>query len=122
MPPKLKVALVTNFPTVDGHYNGGVEAASDLLAQGLHETGDAEIHVIAPGKRREYQVEQRPHCVEHWLPRFRLPGIARFWTIERWYIQNIVARINPTIVHFQGALGWSLGCKHPYICTIHCIA
>ena len=122
MKKKLSVAIVTNFPLIDGLITGGVEGASQFLVNGLSESGEVEVHVIAPGKHRTYSSEKRTHCTVHWIPRFRVPGIIRYWTLERWFIQKIVKQINPDIVHFQGALGWSLGCDRKYICTIHGIA
>jgi len=122
MQTKIKVAIVTNFPLVAGFITGGVESASQFLAKGLSESGEVDVHIIAPGTQRAYNVEERSQCTVHWMPRFCVPGIIRYWTLERWFIQKIIKRINPDIVHFQGALGWSIGCDRRYVCTIHGIA
>jgi glycosyltransferase involved in cell wall biosynthesis len=101
---------------------GGVESVAATLVRGLQELNSFEIHVICPAPPERVGVEERNGIIIHWISTSRLPGVFRYWTLERRAIQRCLQKIKPDITHFQGVTGWSIGYKRPYVVTIHGIA
>lgn len=115
----MKIAIVSPFPRHPEQIGGGVEAVSTCLVQGLQESQQHELYIIAPGEHTKVQCEQREQLTIFWLPKMRLPGILGYWTEQHHHIQASLAKIQPDLVHFQGVFGWSRGCRYPYVVTTH---
>ncbi len=118
----MKIAIVSPYSKNPNIFNGGVEAVAFCLVSGLIELGGNDIHIIAPSNNADFVDEVRGNVNIHWIPKMRLPGVLGYWTEQRWYIQEVIKKLRPDIVHFQGIFGWSIGCKAPYVVTVHGIA
>lgn len=118
----MRIAIVSPYPKKPNIFNGGVEAVAFCLATGLIELNCKDVHIIAPSNHSDYFDEMYNGVTIHWLPKMWLPGVLGYWTEQRWYIQKVIEKLNPDVIHFQGIFGWSINCKKPYIVTVHGIA
>jgi glycosyltransferase involved in cell wall biosynthesis len=115
----MKIAMVSPFPEQRNLFRGGVEAAASVLAEGLRDLGQRDIHVIAPSAGVVSAMEERDGMTLHWLPKGKLPGVIDYWSLFRHKLHKLLREIQPDITHFQGMAGWTLGYNAPYVFTVH---
>ena len=114
----MRIAMVTPYPEEEEKIRGGVESVAATLIGGLREKPGLELHVVSPSRHKSGQ-EKRDNVFVHWVGYSRIPGFIGYWTNVRAEIQRNLRKIEPDLTHFQGAAGWCLGYRKPYVLTIH---
>ncbi len=120
----MHVAIVTPFVSSPRHIDGGVAGVSKYLTDELAQKSDIELTVVVPKGVRGKTVRERWENFDVYkagvknIFRF-LPGTIYDILIGKRQIRSLLKRIDPDIVHFQGATFLAANCKRPNILTIH---
>lgn len=105
MTPRLRVALLTSYPTDHETFGGGVQSATAALLEGLRELRDeTEVHVVAGGEGRGFVREAVDGVDFHFLP-----AVRHRWQRPRFPYRIASAagelrRIRPDVVHCQDSI------------------
>lgn len=100
---RIKVAMVGDFPLDPSRIDGGVQAATKYLVDGLIETDAVDLHVLTFSATVKRPTERMLGAVKlHVLPRQRLGALSR-WYFDSRTLQHALRRIEPDLVHGQGA-------------------
>jgi glycosyltransferase involved in cell wall biosynthesis len=118
---KLKVAVVTSFPTEPDSPRGGVEAVSVNLCDALSQFDDLEIHAVTfvPGP----DATGRYLCGKVHIHRLPSPGgfvLVNAVTKGRRLICDYIERLSPDVVHAHDTYGLMVTpLRVPRVFTIH---
>jgi len=127
LPHPIHVAMVTPFPKNADHIDGGVAGVAKYLCDELVKQDNIILTVIAP------TIEVRKRVREQW-PDFEvyrfgankiwsfLPGTLYYVAIGRRKLNQLLAELNPDIVHYQGLCYLAGNCEFPHVLTVHGIA
>lgn len=116
----MKIVLVSPLSLEADNIAGGVAAVTQYLSNALVSLG-YPVTIIAPGKTFGLE-EQRGQVNIVWSGKTKFPGFITYANQQRKQIFQLLDRLNPDVVHFQGVFGWSIHCPYPYVVTIHGIA
>lgn len=116
----MNIAIVSPIALEQNNIAGGVAAVTQFLTDALTRLGN-RVTVVSPGKTFGHK-ERRGDFDIVWVGHTLLPGFLTYGTQQRRQINRVLAELQPDIVHFQGAFGWSIDCPLPYVVTIHGIA
>lgn len=113
----MKVAMVTPFPQNPDLVTGGVEGVAVELSRALRAFDGVELSIVTEAAHGGFQDWEG-------IPVYRvgtstLPGFISYWTVIRKRMLDQIERIDPDIVHFQGIAGQTLGCRRPFVLTVH---
>lgn len=120
--PRLRVALLGQYPENPQRMYGGVEAVIAALAGELARRPDVDLHVVrcVPGVAA-HTIERRPGMTLHWLPRPRL-GRLTFHRRDVTLLLRCLDEIEPDIVHAHGTglyAGAAIASGTPAVITAH---
>lgn len=117
-----KIAMVGDFPLDPSRIDGGVQAATKYLVDGLLKTDAVELHVLTFNSTAKRPVKHKLGTLTlHVLPRQRLGAFSR-WHIDFKTLKTSLSEIQPHIIHGQGGgvEGFlSVKCGLPSIITFH---
>lgn len=119
--PRLKLAIVTQFPADAGVPRGGVEAVSVNLVRSLAATGELEVHVVTldPAVTVAATAEWAGAHI-HRLPRAAASELGNALGAGRRAIQARLLELAPDIVHAHDTYGLMVqGLALPRVFTIH---
>lgn len=107
MAGRLRVAMVGRYPLEEGRPVGGVESAAEVIADGLAETGDIDMHCVtlASSLRRPTMRRSSAGVTVHLLPRSDRFCVSTGYFLDKRRLRKAVAAIDPDIVHVQTAAG-----------------
>ena len=125
---RMHVAIVTRcFPKGPDCIDGGVAGVTKYLVDGFSKCRNIKLTVLVP------QSGIKGTVCEQWtnLDVYRIgkKGLWHFLPVTMYdilsgsrRIRSFLRKLNPDIVHFQGATFLAAGCKLPSVLTIHGIA
>jgi len=119
--------MVTPFPKDEDNIVGGVAGVAKNLCDELKKSGNITLTVVVPTtEARNTQCEQWSGFKVYRLGENKinsfLPGALYYASIGHRKLNQLLAELNPDIVHYQG-FGYLAGkCKYPNVLTIHGIA
>jgi glycosyltransferase involved in cell wall biosynthesis len=95
--------MVGDFPSDPSRIDGGVQAATKYLVDGLAALDDVELHLVAfrSGIRARTSIA-RTNVTLHELPRQRMGALTR-WYGDLRTLRACMHTIRPDVVHGQGA-------------------
>lgn len=123
----LHIAMVTVFPERPDCIDGGVAGVSKYLVDALKNHTEVRLSIVVPKGRIGETTQEQWEGFELYrvgkqgLWSF-LPGTLYDIFAGKKQIRNILRKINPDIVHFQGMTFLAAGCEKPNVLTIHGIA
>ncbi|KPL24332.1 MAG: hypothetical protein AMJ75_03920 [Phycisphaerae bacterium SM1_79] len=124
---RMHIAMVTAFPKAPHCIDGGVAGVAKYLVDELNRHANVRLTVVVPkGRVGETLCEQWADLDIHRIakkgPWRFLPGTVYDIFAGKRQIKSILRKVNPDIVHFQGATFLAANCEQPNILTIHGIA
>ncbi|MCC7462933.1 MAG: glycosyltransferase family 4 protein [Gammaproteobacteria bacterium] len=119
--PRLKLAVVTQFPADAGIPRGGVEAVSVNLVRALAATGELEVHVVTLDPQvAAPRADAWSGARIHRLPRGSGGELANALGAGRRAIQDCLRALTPDLVHAHDTYGLMVqGLMRPRVFTIH---
>ena len=118
----IKVAMVGDFPLVASRIDGGVQAATKYLVDGLLATEAIDLHLLTFSSAVSRASTQRTgNLTRYILPRQRLGALSR-WRVDFRTLNRCLQEIDPDVVHGQGAgvEGFlSVNAGFPSVITFH---
>ncbi len=123
----IRVAMVTPFPKDADNIVGGVAGVAKNLCDELTKNGNITLTVVVPtAQARDLQCEQWSGFKVYRLGENKistlLPGALYYASLGHRKLNQLLTRLSPDIVHYQG-FGYLAGkCKYPNVLTIHGIA
>jgi glycosyltransferase involved in cell wall biosynthesis len=124
----MKVAMVTAFPSEPQQIVGGVAGVAKYLVDEFAKFPGMSVTVVVPqGTRgKETVCERWGGVLIYRLARSGfwkfLPGTVYDIVAGRRQVKEFIARIEPDLVHYQGATFLASGCRRRNVLTIHGIA
>lgn len=123
----IHVVMVTPFPKNADHIDGGVAGAAKYLCDELVKKDHITLTVVAPTVEAGHvPCEQWPGFKVYRLGESKinslLPGAFYYAVIGHRKLNQLLAKLNPDIVHYQGLSYLAGKCKYPNVLTIHGIA
>ena len=118
----LRIAIVGRYPVDPGGFVGGVEASTAHLIEGLLALGQTDIHVVTTSSVRTSVTREDGPVRYHYLPSPRTLQTLSWYAIPRRRIHRELDRINPDVVHAQGAQMYGnicLGTRFPVVVSVH---
>jgi glycosyltransferase involved in cell wall biosynthesis len=118
----MRIAMVGDFPADPSRIDGGVQAATKYLVDGLSTLDDVELHLVTFRSGAGSRTSQaRTNVTLHELPRQRMGALTR-WYGDLRTLRACLRDIRPDVVHGQGAgvegyLALRLG--FPSVITFH---
>jgi glycosyltransferase involved in cell wall biosynthesis len=95
--------MVGDFPSDPSRIDGGVQAATKYLVDGLAMLEDVELHLVTFRAGAHARTSQaRPNVTLHELPRQRM-GVLTRWYGDLRTLRACLHAIRPDVVHAQGA-------------------
>jgi glycosyltransferase involved in cell wall biosynthesis len=121
---KLRVAMLTEFPSPPDAPHGGVEDVARNLAAGLSRRGDIDLHVVTsrPEVKRAYSVELSPLVTVHYLPRAGRLELPSFFLHDRLVLGRVLRALAPDVIHAHDLGRYPcvcMGLGYRYVLTVH---
>jgi glycosyltransferase involved in cell wall biosynthesis len=123
----MHVVMVTSFPENPHNIDGGVAGVARYLVEELKKQPDIKLSIVVPkGTVGQTVCEQWGDFNVHKVGKRGLwsflPGTVYDIFAGRRQLKDILERLNPDIVHFQGVTFLAANCTQPNVLTIHGIA
>jgi glycosyltransferase involved in cell wall biosynthesis len=119
---RITVAMIAEYPRDLQSIDGGVQAVTAYLVAELIKSPDIDLHVVT----FDAQTRSPEHIQEKGFHRYLLPaqrlGIVTRWALDFMLLQKCLRRIDPAVVHAQGAgVDGFLAVRsaYPSIVTVH---
>ena len=120
-PPRLRVAIVTDFPRDPARPVGGVEAVSVNLVRALSELRDLDVHVVTFDRTIGHIEESRWHdATVHRLPHSGQSMLVDAIGPGRHAVREFLTTLAPDVIHAHDVYGLMVrNLPMPRVFTIH---
>ncbi|KPJ69433.1 MAG: hypothetical protein AMJ45_00350 [Syntrophobacter sp. DG_60] len=117
----MKIAIVSHFPINTDNINGGVEAVTANLVEGLTDFHDLEIHVVTINKEINQDITiSKKNYTLYILHSPPFPVLLNTLTFDRKKIRATLREINPHIIHSHDIYAYmTLDIGIPTLVSLH---